>query len=373
MAISRININPVILSWAVERFGGNPMEYAEENEKFSSWMTGVAKPTLNELMSFAKKFYVPLGFMFLQTPPEERDSIPLFRRIADRKIGLNIKAEISALTDRQDWLSSYLRSENFDKLDYVGIFDENSDVKVISRKISETLHLPVNWAFECNTVEKALNYLTQIIEDKGTIVCFNSVVGFNNNRHISVADCRGFALVNDYAPFVFVNSKDAKSAQVFTLIHEFAHILTGYSAGIGEENLTNTTATERLCDKVAAEFLVNENLFREEWTRTNGNFEILSKKFKVSRFVILRRAKELKFIDDRQFGTLYKKWKAEPIVEKSESQGGQFYYSAIKKCSRTFLIHLDNALSSFKILNTDAYRLAGMKGDTFYNITKKIK
>lgn len=50
---------------------------------------------------------------------------------------------------------------------------------------------------------------------------------------------------------------DAKVAQMFTLIHEFTHALTGYSAGIGETNIENYEVYNRfklLC-KPASFFL----------------------------------------------------------------------------------------------------------------------
>lgn len=375
MAISRINIDPTILSWAVERSGGDVVKYAEENSKFDNWMKGNKLPTLNELQEFAKKFYVPFGYLFLSEPPKETESIPMFRRTANKKIGLNIRDEVDVLEERQDWLTGYLKEQNFDRLDYVGIYNAESDVNDICVKISTILHFPVNWAFEHQTVDKALNYLTQTIEDKGVIVSFNSVVGFNNTRPIGVSDCRGFALVNDYAPFIYINSKDAKSAQIFTLIHEFAHVLTGYSAGIGDEDVKNTSKLERLCDQVAAAFLVNEKLLKDEWRKVGENYEVLSKRFKVSRFVIARRLKDTGMIDEQHYYALYTKWMEEPLPAKAEkkSDGGQFYASAIKKCSRTFLIHLNNAVSSFKIQNMDAYRLTGMKGDTFRQVISKIR
>lgn len=373
MVACRINISSDVLVWAVERAGNDASRYSEENAKFRSWMEGTKKPTWNELQKFAQKFYVPLGYLLLPNPPEESSTIPLFRSADDKKMGLNIRDVVKSMEEKQDWLADYLHSQGLGKLDYVGIYNESSAVDEICHKIRVILHLPVNWAFEYKKVEDALNYLTRVIEDKGVIVCFNSVVGFNNSRPIPVNDCRGFALVNEYAPFVFVNSKDAKSAQVFTLIHEFAHVLTGYSAGIGgNENITHTSPLEKLCDQVAASLLVSAELLKEEWAKVGENYSVLAKMFKVSRFVIARRAKEIGLISGAHYFALYKQWMEEPVHTAGQSSGGQFYATAIKKCSRTFLIHLDNALSSFKISNMDAYRLAGLKGDTFRQVINKI-
>ena len=55
------------------------------------------------------------------------------------------------------------------------------------------------------------------------------------------------------------------------------------------------TQQKILCDKVAAEFLVPEIYFREEWN-SNQNFKDLSREFKVSPIVIARRALDLSLI-----------------------------------------------------------------------------
>lgn len=368
MSITRIHINRDILIWAVERIGKTADEYALENPKFQQWLEGTKLPTFKNIEQFAQKFHVPLGYMFLANPPKEVFPIPFFRNHVDRYHNINVYDTIIEMQERQSWLSAYLRKMNFEEIDFVGTFSIKNDIQEACNKIRDILQVPHNWAFDYRNVDDALKYITRKMEDKGIIVSYNGVVGFNNSRPIPVADCRGFTLVDNYAPFIFINSKDAKVAQMFTLIHEFAHVLTGYSAGLGEMNMEHASDLEQFCDKVAAYFLVPDLLFREAWATVGERYDVLSKRFKVSRFVLARRAMDLGFINRERFFWLYNRWNNEPPIKTNERQGGNFYPSAIKKSSRSFLIHVNNALNRNMLLHMDAYRLTGLKGDTFHKI-----
>lgn len=370
MATIRLKVSPKLLTWAVERLGQDVKEYALQNENFKWWLTEEKQPTFKQIKDFAKKFYLPLGYMFLEEPPQEEPSIAFFRKKTNAKQDVNVNDTINILKYRQEWLREYLKTNDFQKLDFVGKFKDYSSNNLIDicKYIKNLLGLKDNWAFEFSNVREALNKLVAILEDIGVIVIFNSVVGNNTHREIDVATCRGFALVDDYAPFIFINAKDSKVAQIFTLVHEFAHILIGYTAGISNIDINNKDISkeERFCNKIASNFLLPKCLFLDMW-RKNKDIDILSKRFKVSRFVIGIRAVELKLLSFEEYKDKENLWAKEEYNDTKNNNGGNYYAIAIKRTSRTFLIHLYNALNSGQLLHLDAYKLAGMKGESFHN------
>lgn len=371
MATIRVNINPEILSWAVTRMGIDIKEYSCEDQKFAKWINGESCPTFVQAQDFAKKFVVPFGFLFLDTPPKESIPIPYFRRRNGGEQGVYISQTILTLQDRQEWLSDYLRNKGIEKRNYVGFFKNSNDPSEIVAYMRTLLGLQEDWAFALASESQAIKKIVEQAENIGVNICFNSSLGNNTKRTIHVDDCRGFCLVDDYAPFVFVNSNDADAAKVFTLIHEFAHILKGYSAGIGDYgNLDNASEIEKFCNKVASDFLVPKRLFKEIWDNHPYQYSKIAKKFKVSKMVIAIKAKENRLISQQRLKELLDAWRSEPVNSYKKNNGHpDMHRIMLRRVGRFFLVNLNNALHENRLLYTEAYRLAGMKGDTFHTIT----
>jgi len=371
MSTQRLHIEPAILSWILERRGIDVEEYRQRNDMFDKWITGEQDPTFRQAEGFAKSNYVPMRYLYMSEPLVETMPIPFFRSQTRNVENLNVMDTVKIMSERQSWLSEYLHGENYEKRSYVNSVSINMNVETVAKKMHETLDLNEDWALGQPTVEKAIKEFTNHLENIGCVVVFNSMVGFSSKRRIEVADCRGFCLVDDIAPFIFVNSRDAKQAQLFTLAHEFAHIMLGYSAGMGGNEDMTLGIEENFCDKVAAIFLVPSTLFRNMWQNTDGNIDSLVKKFKISRWVVARRAKELGLIAENQYWILINKWKMEPIIDNDGKSGMvKFVIRAVRYNGRAFLVHVNNALDSQKLLYRDAYRLTGIKGDTFNSVVK---
>lgn len=372
---NEVNVNNDMLIWAIARAGYDVPAFAEKFPKILDWLKGQKKPTVKQLEDFSKKVYLPFGYLFLPQPPQERVPIPFFRTNGNQadRISINLYDTILLLQQRQDWLKNYLQDNDFQRLPYVGKFRNSNDVNAIVADIRLTLQLPENWASQFRTWQEAQDHLVLHIEDKGIITIFNGIVENNTHRPILVDECRGFVLVDEYAPFMFVNNSDFKSAQMFTIVHELAHIWTGHSAGFDFRRLQPANdPIEILCDKVAAEFLVPEQEFNEVWNHSPNNFTYASRYFKVSEIVIARRALDTGIITRPQFFDFYEEYSNREFAKKEkQGSGGDFYATTKKRISITFASHVNQAVKSGNLLFRDAYKLTGLKGDTFENFFSK--
>lgn len=368
--------NKSILLWGIERAGFQLDEFLKIESRVNDWIQDIKQPTVKQLEEIAKKIHLPFGYLFLDNPPKEEVNFPFFRSNEKngitKHVSLNVYDTIQIIQSRQDWLKEYLLEGHNDPLPFVGKFDSSNNPTQIAADIRNVLHLNELWASQFSTWENALNHLTVSIEDAGIIVTFNGVVGNNTKRKIPVDECRGFVLVDDIVPFMFINNSDSKAAQVFTIAHELAHIWIGFSAGFDFRDMSPANDdTERLCDRIAAEFLVPEYIFKDKWNKSQ-DFQTLSRFFKVSPIVVARRALDLGYVSKKGFFEFYNEYLQNEYYVKSNSSGGDFYLTAKKRISPTFAIYVNSAVKSGRLLYRDAYRLTGIGGDTFSTFIKSL-
>lgn len=365
---TELNINANMLTWAIARAGFDLHEFVTNVPNVQKWIKGEKKPTVKQLEDFSRKVYLPFGYLFLQNPPEEKLPIPFFRTNNPQpaKVSVNVYDTILLMQQRQDWLRDYLKDLDFKPLPFVGKFRNSDNVPAIVADIRRTLGLEENWASRQDTWTEALDFLTHKVEETGIIPVFNGVVENNTKRPILVEECRGFVLVDEIAPFMFINNSDYKSPQMFTIVHELAHIWTGHSAGFDFRKLRPAdNPIEILCDKVAAEFLVPANSFNAVWQK-NPDTKYASRYFKVSEIVIARRALDTGKWTQDEFFRFYDEYISREFTKKeNQESGGNFYATTKKRLSVAFAAHVNNAVKSGKLLYRDAYRLTSLKGDTY--------
>ncbi|ABB15522.1 ImmA/IrrE family metallo-endopeptidase [Carboxydothermus hydrogenoformans] len=377
--IVRVNISVPVLNWALER-SGRFHDISRKFPKINEWLTGKSMPTLRQLEDLAKATSTPLGYFFLSKPPEEKLPIPFFRTLGDhtiQRLSPEFIETFYTMKRRQAWMRDYLIDLGHEPLPFVKTAKLEDNPHDVAQKIRNTLGLKNDWAANQPTWTAALRELQKKIEDIGIIVVVNSIVGNNTHRKLNPAEFRGFVLVDEYAPLIFVNGADSKAAQMFTLAHELAHIWYGSSAAFDLQSLHPANdKIEQACNYVAAEFLVPAAELRQAWSSiAHGRdvFQMLASRFKVSEIVIARRALDLKLINREQFLNFYENYlEKERLFGVKDNEGGNFYKTQNLRLGRRFAEAVIRAAKEGKILYREAYQLTGLYGKTFEEYAKFI-
>ncbi len=101
------------------------------------------------------------------------------------------------------------------------------------------------------------------------------------------------------------------------------------------------------------------------WKQTN-DFKELSAYFKVSQIVIARSTLDLGKITRNHFFDFYNDHISKAHTAKArQSTGSDFYKTAKNRISLTFAAHIGQAVKSGQLLYRDAYKLTGLKGETY--------
>ena len=72
----RVDVSPRLLAWARERSRVDAGTLVRRFPSLPAWERGERAPTLKQLEAFAEAAYTPIGFLFLDGPPDEQVPIP---------------------------------------------------------------------------------------------------------------------------------------------------------------------------------------------------------------------------------------------------------------------------------------------------------
>src|ERR1017187_255160 len=311
MATARINGG--IITWALKRAGATRESIATKTipaARIAVWQGGEEFPSEGQAEALAVKLGIPYAMLFMPTvPPDEKPDLPDLRTIDGKPLAHPSMDFLEVLDDavaRQEWYRSEALEASRQPLEFVGKFGLSDAPVKVAEDMCETLALNTSARDKCKDFEEFLRTIVASAERAGILVMRSSVVRHITSRPLNVKEFRGFALVDDLAPVVFINDNDAKAAQVFTLAHELAHIWIG-APGISDRKPNekdSKNAIELFCDKVAAEVLVPAKEFVGFWSTSrplDENLRNVSVRFRVSTLVALRRAKDLNQITPTVF------------------------------------------------------------------------
>jgi Zn-dependent peptidase ImmA (M78 family) len=378
-----VDVRPEVFDWARRRSGIDPEVWAERFPRFESWRDGDSKPTVKQLQEFARKTYTPVGFLFLDAPPHESVPLPDFRTVASAPVAAptaDLLDVIYLAQARQEWYRDHQLLNGEGALPFMSSATTESDVVDVANRMRVILQWTTGTRAKISTVDDAVAKLREAAEAAGVLVMISGIVGSNTHRPLDRNEFRGFALVDPYASVVFVNGVDSKTAQLFTLAHELAHVWLGQTAlsDLGETAM-ETFRQERWCNSVAAELLVPAEEFllaADGSAAVRPQLAPLAKTFKVSTEVILGRFREL-------LGLSWDEYNMELGLERQRlgalaanaagGSGGNYYNTKPVQVGKRFARELIASALEGRTTYAEAFRLLGVsKTKTFLSLGRQL-
>lgn len=352
----KANITPNVLRWARES-ARMPLEIAVGKiprltvEKLKEWEDGTSQPTIRQAQTLAKAYKRPFALFFLPEIP--RDFLPLqdFRKKGAKALTTSSIFIIREIQQKQAWLSDVYIDNNEPKLPFVGRFSISDSPLQVANDVLNTLGInPSDYKTE-NPIREWIN----AAESKGIFISRSSFI--HSRLKLDSEELQGFVISDLYAPFVFVNSDDWNAPQLFTLVHEIAHIWiaeTGISNYIEHEFIDkeNFHPVEIFCNEVAANALIPSeiilNINPTIYQNAKDVYKI-ARTLGVSSFAFIIRALRLNLISNM----IYQKLKREAEIdylaflkreeekkarqkEKDKPSGPNYFFLQLNRNSRLF-------------------------------------
>jgi Zn-dependent peptidase ImmA (M78 family)/transcriptional regulator with XRE-family HTH domain len=357
-------ITPNVLKWARESAKMTELIAAAKVsvtvEKLKEWEDGINQPTIRQAQTLAKAYKRPFALFFLPDIPRDFQPLQDFRKSGSKSLTTSSIFIIREIQQKQAWLSEVYSDNQEEKLQFVGRYTINDNPQDVANNILETLK--INPLFY-----KSDNPIKEWIDAAETNGIFISRTSFIHSRlKLDSDELQGFAIADPYAPFVFVNSEDWNAPQLFTLVHELAHIWiaeTGISNDVEYEISNNDKfhPVELFCNEVAANALLPKGIvlnFDAESFRSSKDVFRISKQLGVSSFALLFRALKLNIISissyhqlkkeaDIDFAEFLKKEAEKKAKQKvKEKTGGPNYF--LLQLNRNSRLFTQTVLDAFR-------------------------
>jgi Zn-dependent peptidase ImmA (M78 family) len=334
MATQVVGVQPSVLKWARESIGYSIGEVADrlerKPEEIRSWEAGDTAPTYPQLERLSSVYKRPLAVFFFPNPPSEPTPQYEFRTLPRTDLDslhpdtrYQIRIALSFQESLRDIYSNKNPSERCIFRDIKLSFQE--DITEQAKKVRDYLDLGMDKQVSWRDEDQALKAWRSAVEEVGIFVFKNTF----KQKTIS-----GFCLLDNEFPIIYLNNTTTKTRQIFSLIHELAHLLLQIS-GISKfdsdyiDNLDlKEQQIERFCNDFAAEMLIPIADFRQQVRQvidvTDMIVQSIARRYCVSREAILRRFLDLQLVTAAFYSRKASEWNSQYETSKTTPSGNYY-------------------------------------------------
>lgn len=316
-----IRIDPGVLRWVMDNEGWEVDELAREAglsaPQLRRWVSSESDISLGDLRKMSDKFRRPMSVLFMAEAPTTTIPPQYRRRCGDgpakprmSRDMLNVIREARFVQDNAaELLHEMSKSARPD----VRMATVERSAEVEAARNAEMLGIePPRGAEGGEGEEKRYNRIREKIESRNIFVLQEATPARDR--------ASGFALVDPRPAVVLVNSRDPVRHRIFTLLHEYAHVLLGADgvcpASPAPDDADDVDGclprVELWCNRFASAVLMPESEFNvalDDTRRSIGDDDplrvvsVMSDEFCVSMTTALLRTVEL--LDDNELKSRY--------------------------------------------------------------------
>ena len=337
-----INVNPQVMKWIMDSSGCEIEELAEKlnvhETVIESWKTkseGIKITKLEKLSEYLKR---PLAMFFLQNPPTQAD-ITDYRTVPNMQ---TVKLTKDTLVDIRN--ARYLQSiaKELMQLQGMNLYPNTRpgiSIQVSPEKIAKTERKKLG--FESNDVllskqaKKSTRDFYNVLRES-----IESLNIFVFQASVPLKQVRGLTLSGQLPRVILISSKDSVEAKIFSLLHEYGHVLLRKDGlCIPETTFQKSDQIsqdiETWCNKFAASALMPKTEFLGEYLKLEKDMRLemviarLSRKFNSSKVATAIRIKNLVSNPDTVNQYLHTLDSIDITSKKKKGTGGP---SAVNQC-----------------------------------------
>lgn len=328
------------------------------DDRVKLWESGKQRPTIAQLKKAAAVYKRSISVFFLAEPPAGFDTLRDFRRLAGSEAGEwgpDLHDEYRRVHVQREYLLELSELENQEVSDTWRLPDKSRTDEQLAHdgRLALLSTSALNLPGPSNTPYEHLNFWTSALEEAGVLVAST------RGGRISKKEMRAFSLYFEVLPVMVVNGADSPRGRLFSLLHEYAHLLL-HTSGLCDTT-TDVRATtpdrklEARCNAIAAALLVPaasllshpEVIARGEisdhWDY--GSLRPVAAVYGVSAEVILRRLTTLGKVPrvyyDQQRETFVAAYERED--QKGSAGGGNWYRNTARDLGKGYVRHVADA------------------------------
>jgi Zn-dependent peptidase ImmA (M78 family) len=294
-------VKPKLLIWARESAGLSLVQAAErtkfDEETLRAWESedNDALPTIAQLRKLGEVYKRPIAVFFLAEPPQGFAPQREFRRLAGILPGKESPELLLALrwaVFRREAAMELHRLLDEPPQRIRAALHPNMEAEQAGQQIRELLGIAWRTQTDWASAYEALNAWRSAMEARSVLV-------FQTSK-VEMQEMRGTCIPDQPLPVILLNSKDAPHGRIFSLLHEFVHILL-HVGGHETSRMVGTRSPEEQPLEVAANafaaaallpahsFLAAVEQYPGAAEGDDDALRRLAQKVKVSPEVILRR------------------------------------------------------------------------------------